>query len=255
MKKILLGLATIATMASADFLGVSVGAGMWQENIDGYVKNGDKKNYLNNSSISITDQNNGNLKLSDEIKPYIWAKFIHPIPLIPNVRAEYRQYHTTGTNGHVVGKINMFGEDIDLTGVANTDITMNSYDVTAFYELKFFVEVEAGLGINVLDGTTDITVNGVKNSASFTAPIPYLYGRVESPTFMGFSFEAQAKYLDVSEAFYHDYQGAVKYHLPTPIIDISITAGYKTQEIYAEDGDDVTDMKFSGAYAELGARW
>ena len=96
---------------------------------------------------------------------------------------------------------------------------------------------------------------GDKISTTWTVPIPYLYGRVETPTIMGFSVEAQAKYIDVGTAYYHDYQGAVKYHLPTPIIDLSVTVGYKTQDIYGEDGDDASQLKFEGAYAEVGARW
>jgi len=252
MKKLALGLITAITLASADFIGASVGAGLWQENIDGYVKTNGDINYFNYED---GDPNTGNLKLSDELKPYVWAKIIHPIPLLPNLKAEYRQYHTTGKNGYVVGSVEFFGHKLTGAGTADTDITINSYDVTLFYELKFFFEVEAGLGVNVLDGTTEMVINGVYSSSDWNVPIPYLYGRVESPTFFGFSIEAQGKYLDVTDAFYHDYQGDIKYHLPFPVIDFSISAGYKSQEIYGKDGDDETDMKFEGAYVELGARW
>jgi len=40
MKKLLLGLALAGSLASADFIGTSVGAGMWHQNIGGYAKNG-----------------------------------------------------------------------------------------------------------------------------------------------------------------------------------------------------------------------
>jgi len=253
MKKILLGLVAAASIASADFIGASVGAGMWQENIDGYVKTGSDKNYFHNSNAK--NEGAGNLNLSNEVKPYIWAQIIHPIPLIPNIKAEYRQYHTTGS-GYVVGTLEVFGQKLTGAGSSDTDITINSYDITAFYELKLFFEVEAGLGVNVLDGSTEIVIDKTdKSTANWTVPIPYLYGRVETPTIGGFSIEAQGKYIDVSDAYYHDYQAAVKYHLPMPILDLTITAGYKSQEIYGKDGDNETDMKFSGAYAELGARW
>jgi outer membrane protein len=252
MKKLALGLITAISFASADFISASVGAGMWQENIDGYVKTGDDKNYFNKED---NNPKTGNLKLSDEVKPYVWAKIIHPIPLIPNVRAEYRQYHTTGKNGIAVGSVEIFGEKLTGAGTIDTDITIDSYDVTAFYELKLFFEVEAGIGVNVLDGTTEVVINGEKSIGNWTVPIPYLYGRVETPTLLGFSIEAQGKYVDVTDAFYHDYQGAIKYHLPIPIIDFTLSAGYKTQEIYGKDGDNETDMKFEGAYLELGARW
>ena len=257
MKKLLLGLALCGSVASADFIGFSVGAGLWQENIDGYIKTGDKTNYFNNPSISVTDPNNGNLNLSDELKPYVWAKIIYPIPLIPNVRAEYRQYKTSG-DGYAVGSVDVFGDNVlnlNVKTPIQTDMTINSYDITAFYELKLFFEVEAGVGVNALDGTTTTVTTAGKNTASWIAPIPYLYGRVETPTILGFSVEAQAKYIDVGSAYYHDYQGALKYHLPLPILDFSVALGYKYQDIYAEDGDNETDLKFEGGYAELGVRW
>ena len=257
MKKLAVGLITAISLASADFIGASVGAGLWQENIDGYVKTGEDKNYFNKKSAE-TDGNThtGNLNLSDETKPYIWAKIIHPVPLLPNIRAEYRQYHTTGTNGEVVGSVEIFGQKVTGAGVADTDITINSYDVTAFYELKLLFELEAGIGINILDGSTEIVIDKTnKSTANWTVPIPYLYARVETPTIAGFSIEAQGKYIDVTDAYYHDYQGGIKCHLPIALIDFTLSAGYKTQEIYGKDGDNETKMKFEGAYAELGARW
>ena len=254
MKKVLLGLALFGSIASADFIGASVGAGLWQENISGYVKSGDYTNYLN-KEVSLTDTKNGNLGLSDEVKPYVWAKIIHPIPLIPNVKAEYRQYETSGS-GKVVGHLEFFGSDIALAGTADTDVKIDSYDITLFYEVKLFVEVEAGIGVNLLEGETDIVINKVQeDSATWTVPIPYLYGRVETPTIMGFSAEAQGKYIDVDTAHYYDYQGGVKLHLPLAFLDMTIGAGYKYQEIYGEDGDDATMLKFEGYYAEVGAKW
>jgi outer membrane protein len=259
MKRVLLGLALFGSIASADFIGASVGAGMWQENIDGYVKTGDDINYMNKKSAE-TDGNEhtGNLGLSDEVKPYVWAKIIHPVPLIPNIKAEYRQYDTAG-DGIAVGTLKVFGQNISLNGKVHTEITINSYDVTAFYELKLFAEVEAGVGVNVLDGTTKVkqldSTNPISTETSWIALIPYLYARVETPTILGFSAEAQGKYLDVGSAYYHDYQGALKYHIVNTILDVSLALGYKYQDIYGEDGDNVTNLKFEGAYAELGVRW
>jgi len=253
MKKVFVGLLTAASLASADFIGVSAGAGMWQENIDGYVKSGNSINYLSKED---NDPNTGNLKLSNEIKPYVWVKVIHPIPILPNIKAEYRQYHSVGRDGTVVGETDFYGAKINAAGTADTDLTINSYDITAFYEMKLFFDVEAGFGVNVLDGKTDILVNNSDRYISnWTVPVPYLYGRVETPTLWGISVEAQAKYLEVSTAFYHDYQAGIKYHLPTPVVDVYFSTGYKQQEIYGKDGDDETDIKFSGAYAEVGAKW
>jgi outer membrane protein len=256
MKKLAIGLITAISLANADFMGVSVGAGIWQQNISGYAKVGDTINYFNNKAAETDgDNNTGNLGLEDTSNPYVWAQIIHPMPLIPNVKGQFTRYDTSG-DGIASGSIKIFGKEINLNNRVHTEMLINSYDLTFFYELKIFAEVEAGFGVNVLDGTTKVTPQGQDTTTTnWTVPVPYLYARGETPTILGFSVEAQAKYLDIGDAFYHDYQGAIKYHLPSPIIDVTISAGYRSQEIYGEDGDNTTDLKYEGGYLEVGARW
>jgi len=256
MKK-LLAITLIGSFAMADFLSISGGAGMWNENISGYTKSGSDINYFNKDD---GNPDTGNLKLQDKVRPYVWVKLIHPIPLVPNLKVQYTRYSTSGRDGTVVGSVDVFGETITGAGTADTDMSINSYDATFFYELKSALtlgfEIEAGVGVNVLDGTTDLTINKTDTThTTWTIGIPYLYGRVETPTFFGFSAEAQAKYLDIDTAYYHDYQTKVKYHLPLPIIDLTMSAGYRTQTIYGEDGDKSTKLKYNGIFAEVGARW
>ena len=258
MKKIILGLSLAASIASADWLGASAGAGIWQENISGYIKTGDTINYFNNKSAE-TDGNNktGNLGLEDKKQPYIWAKIIHPIPIIPNVKVQYTQYDTSGT-GLVTGNFKIFGSDVDINDRVHTDLKIDSYDATFFYELKpVIVDLEAGFGLNIWRGKTTIKslTTSQTSSATWVVPLPYLYARAETTPFFGISVEAQAKYLNVSVGHYYDYQGAIKYHLPLPILDISIAAGYKSQDILGRDGGDETRIKFRGAFAELGIKW
>jgi len=258
MKKLLLGLAIAGSLASADFIGASVGVGMWQENISGYVKTGDNINYLNNKAAE-TDGNTktGNLGLEDKKQPYVWAKIIHPIPIIPNVKLQYTKYQTSG-DGVATANLKIFGQSLDVNDRVHTDLTIDSYDATFFYEFKpVIVDIEAGVGVNVLKGSATVISKTTNKTASssFTAPLPYLYARAESTPVFGLSIEAQAKYLKVSIGHYYDYQGAVKYHLPLPILDISLALGYKLQDIYGEDGDNSTEMKFKGGYAELGVKW
>ncbi len=258
MKKLSLALLLGVAFANADFVGASVGAGMWQENIGGYVKNNGDTNYMNKKSAE-TDGNThtGNLGLSDETRPYVWAKIITPIPLIPNMKVQYTRYSTSGT-GLAVGNINIFGKTISLSDRVHTTIDINSYDATFFYEFKpEIVDIETGIGVNVLDGETTVTslTTNQTTKASWTQPIPYLYARLETMQIFGISAEGEAKYLDIGSAYYHDYQAALKYHFPTPVIDTTISVGYRYQDIYAEDGSDETELKFDGGFAELGLKW
>jgi outer membrane protein len=258
MKKIILGLGIAASLASADWLGASAGAGIWQENISGHIKTGNTINYFNNKSAETDgDRNTGNLGLEDKSQPYIWAKIIQPIPIIPNVKVQYTKYNTSGT-GLATGNFQLFGADININDRIHTDLTIDSYDATFFYELKpVIVDLEAGFGLNILDGKTTIkslTTNQT-SSASWMVPLPYLYARAETTPVFGLSVEAQAKYLNVAVGHYYDYQGAIKYHLPLPIFDISLAAGYKSQDILGKNGGDETNLKFKGGFAELGIKW
>ena len=256
MKKLLYGLVLCGSLASADFIGASMGAGVWQQNIGGYVKTGDDINYMNKKSAETDgDTHTGNLGLSDEKNPYVWAKIIHPIPLIPNIKLQYTKYDTKG-KGIVTSNFEIFGHNIPLMGEVKTEIKINSIDATFFYEMKPVVaDIEAGVGVNILQGTTDVKTLISSDSEDWTVPLPFIYARVETMNIAGFSVEAQGKYLNVSVGHYYDYQGAIKYHLPLPLIDISASIGYKKQDIYGEDGDNSTKIKFDGGFAELGVKW
>jgi outer membrane protein len=257
MKKLALSLLVAGSFASADFLSISAGAGVWQENISGYVKSGDTINYMNNKSAETDgNDNTGNLGLADKTQPYIWVKLIHPIPLIPNVKLQYTKYSTSG-DGIASGKLKVFGKSISLSDRVHTDLDINSYDATLFYEFKpVVVDLEAGIGVNVLSTDTTVKTSIQTSSASTVTPIPYLYARAETMQFLGFSIEAEGKYLNVSgTGHYYDYSSALKYHLPLPVLDISASAGYRYQDILGEDGDNETKLQFKGAFAEVGVKF
>jgi outer membrane protein len=260
MKKLALSLLVAGSFASADFLSVSAGAGVWQENISGYVKNGDTINYMNKKSAETDgDNKTGNLGLQDKNQPYIWVKLIHPIPIIPNVKLQYTKYSTSG-DGIASGKLKIFDRTIAyLNDKIHTDLDINSYDATLFYEFKpVVVDLEAGVGVNVLLTDTTVTSKTTQqtSSASTVAPIPYLYARAETMQFLGFSIEAEGKYLNVSgTGHYFDYSSALKYHLPLPVLDIYASAGYRYQDILGEDGDNETKLQFKGAFAEIGVKF
>jgi len=258
MKKLALSLLIAGSFASADFLSISAGAGVWQENISGYVKTGDNINYMNNKSAE-TDGNNktGNLGLGDTTQPYVWIKLIHPIPVVPNVKLQYTRYSTSG-DGIASGSFKVFGNEITANDKIHTDLDIDSYDATFFYEFKpAVVDLEAGVGVNALNTHIKVKSYSTNKTSSTTAwaPIPYLYARAETTPLFGFSVEASAKYLSASLGHYYDYTGAVKYHLPLPVIDITASLGYRYQDILGKNGGDETKLQYKGAFAELGVKF
>jgi len=107
MKKISLVLAGILagfSFANADFLSISAGAGIEQQKISGYVKNGNTINYFHNKSAETDgNYNTGNLGLKDKNNPFVWLKIIHPIPVVPNIKFQYTKYHSTGHSNYIAG--------------------------------------------------------------------------------------------------------------------------------------------------------
>jgi outer membrane protein len=255
MKKILLSSLValgLSTSVNADFIGASVGAGVWNQKIDGYIQTGDDKNYFNNSN---NEAGTGNLGLNANMKPFIWAKIIHPVPLIPNLKVEYREYDLSG-DGTATTNFKIFGESVSVSGNVHTDIEIKSYDATFFYEIKpVVVDLEAGFGVNLLQGKATVSDSTLSSSANFVAPLPYLYARAETMKFYGFALEAQAKYIEVKNNYYKDFDAGLKYFAPIPVLDVSAKIGYKMQDIKGVSGDNSTKIEFEGAYAEIAVKW
>ncbi|NPA54884.1 MAG: TIGR04219 family outer membrane beta-barrel protein [Epsilonproteobacteria bacterium] len=259
MKKILLmGLIGLSA-ANAEIIGMSGGVGIWKENISGYIKTGDNINYLHNqSALSDGNDKTGDLGLANKSHPYVWLQLIHPLPLIPNIKLQYTRYDTSG-DGVASGDLKIFNKTITANSAVHTDLTIDSYDMNVFYNIEPIVaNINVGVGVNVLCGDTSVTVKSTNqtSSASFTTPIAYLYANVDSMTLFGMSASAQVKYLNISSlGHYYDYDFNVQYHLSTVIIDATISVGYRYQDILAKDGDDETNLKFNGGYAQIGLKW
>ena len=266
MKKIsiiLSGFVLGAGIANADMLSISAGVGIEQQKIDGYVKSGDTKNYFNNKSAENDgNPNTGNLGLDDKNNLFFWAKIIHPIPVIPNIKFQYTKYHSTGHSNYIAGNIEIFG-DVDIPTAltdADTKMDINSYDITAFYEFNpVFADIEIGAGADIWDGKTKIydnTSNKEIVNQSFTVILPYVYGHIETMKIFGFSALADIKWAKAGDNHHYDYLGALKYTVDVPgPVNPFIKVGYRYKEAYGVDGDNTTKLQYKGAFAEIGARF
>jgi len=267
MNKLSIALITagLFTFASADFLSVSAGAGYEQQNIDGYVKLDNTVNYFNKKSAETDgDASTGNFGLKDKKNPYVWFKFIHPLPLLPNVKIQYTRYHSTGHSDYIAGDIEIFGDVSIKTAIVNADTEQNidSYDLTLFYEFKPVVaDIEVGFGADYWKGHTKIygtaageTKNWVDDD--WTVVLPYLYGHVETMSFFGVSAIADVKWAKAGDNHHYDYQGAVKYTIDVPgPVNPFVKLGYRYKEAYGVDGDNETKLKYKGAFLEVGAKF
>ena len=267
MKKISLVLTLALSVVNADFLSVSAGVGYEQQKIDGYVKLKNTINYFNNKSVE-TDGNKdtGNFGLEDKNNPYVWVKFIHPVPIIPNIKLQYTKYDTSGHSDYISGNVEIFGDVSIPTALTNADTTqtINSYDVTFFYEMKPVVaDIEAGFGLDVWQGNTKIygteSVSGIRKTwvdNDWTVILPYLYAHVETINIFGFSLIGDVKWAKAGDNHHYDYQGAIKYTIDIlGPVNPFIKAGYRYKEAYGVDGDNETLLKYKGAFLEIGAEF
>ena len=267
MKKISLALVLsgVLSVATADILSFSAGAGYWQENISGYIKSGNVINYFQNKQAETDGNNNtGNFGLRDKNNPYLWIKLIHPVPVIPNIKLQYTKYDSTGYSSYISAGDISFGDDkIDVSlNNATTTQKINSYDLTLFYQFNpSFADIEVGLGVDLWQGKTKIygTGNGETKTwvdESWTVPLPYLYGGIETMKFYGFSFNANVKLAKISDAHHYDCQGSLKYTIDIlGPVNPFLKVGYRYKELSAEDKDDKMVLKYKGAFLEIGAKF
>jgi len=250
MKKVLTSLvclAAAATIASADFARVELGAGMWNQTPKG--------------SISYTDSGATGSDTSDEKEQqqaYIWLLVKHPIPILPNLRLEYAGITT---NGVASGK---FKEWEVPTGTSTkTTLEMTQYDVIPYYNIldnTFWMTLDLGLDLKIMNTTykaNPITgFVGYNDTTSVVMPLLYVRTRVEIPV-TNIGLEADVKYISFDSNTMYDARVKVDYTLGfIPIIQPALEVGYRVQKIETDGGEDAkVDLEFSGVYAGLMLRF
>ena len=254
MKKTLITLVALATLvstASADFLRVEAGLGVWAQ--------------TNVGLISYTDNDTEATDLSSEKElatNYLWAYIKHPVPIVPNVRLEYSKVES---EGQLKGKWK--GGSIPTGNVFPTTLEMTQIEVIPYYNVldnTFWVTLDLGIAIKMIDykakGTTDIAIMSIENyneSDSFLAPLPYLRARGQLP-FMDIGVEAIVKYGSMDGNTFSDMSLKVDYTFDfIPLVQPGLELGYRQMIMDAKsaDGKTVIDLDFSGMFFGLMVRF
>jgi len=249
MKKIISSLAIATTLVSsayADFLRVEAGAGVWSQTPSGYVERTDGDGALELKGSYTSNENS-----SSEF--YLWALFKHPIPIIPNIRAEYVTLEDDGTLGvdTTVGGIPASG--------AKATLSTTQLDFIPYYNiLDNTMWITLDLGIDLKYTTTDADVGldlpivGYKtiysDSDSFWLPLLYVRGRVEVPG-TGLGVESDVKYITDGDSTVYDIRAKVDYTFGvSEALDLGLELGYRTQKYDIIDGKDKAYLTYDGVY-------
>ncbi len=219
MKKKLLALTLLTGLSNnvmADvILGTYFGGDIWQSGIDG----------------SIDYKGDGlNTSYEDTYNYRLYFKFEHPIPLIPNASLRFSNIDVEGSGD-------------------NENVNLKTMDYTLYYEFldNSIVSFDAGVTLRMLEGTYE---DGSTNE-SFSAPLPmgYLSAEVGLPLFPLKGF-AMVNAIGLAGDVYSDAEVGVAYMInPGYVLDWSIRAGYRVQQLDLDDIDGVSaDATIEGAF-------
>ncbi len=220
MKKQLLALTLLTGFSNgvaADMLGTYFGADVWQSGVDGTMS-------YNNNALNANYEDTYNYRM--------YAKFEHPIPLIPNGALSFSNVDVEGSTA---------GENVNLKTV----------DFTLYYEFldNDIVSLDAGVTWRQLSGTFE--EGGTEHSFSGPLPMGYAYGEVGLPMFPLKAF-AMVNAIGITGDVYGDAEVGVSFLLnPSYVLEWSIRAGYRVQQLDFDVDGVKADATIDGVFVGL----
>jgi len=211
-----------ALTASADFLRVEGGAGVFQADPGGTF---DAAN--GGADIDLKDAG-----METESDLYLWAYLKHPVPLVPNVRLEYLSLaHSPDGNG--------------------STFDVNELDAVLYYNLlddTFFVTVDVGVDIKYVSSDS----KGFDDSQ--TLGLLYARARVEPTSSLGFEMLLKATGYEDNKGY--DLRIKADYTLDfIPLVQPGLELGYRIHKIEYAIGDYINKGEYSGIYGGLMLRF
>ena len=243
MKKLLVAATLAAALSSSvqadTLLGVYVGGQIWANDASGsFGDSGDQSTF----------------NLEDETQSSFFIALEHPLPLIPNARVSRTTLDTTGSQTLTD---NFSFDNKDFSGAVDVTFDLTYTDYTLYYEIFDNDLISVDFGITGRDFDTDITVTDADDanevgdlSATGIVPMLYAYTNIGLP-FTGFNVYAEGNFLSLDSNVLYDLQVGVSYELiDNLVVDINLTAGYRTVKLEIDDLDDLhSELDFNGVFA------
>jgi len=232
-----LSLTLASPLAFADrILGVHGGVGYWL---------GDYSGELGEPSISASD-----LDLDDSDNSYIYLALEHPIPLVPNIRAQYNHINSDQTS--------TISQDFSLDGVnfpagdqVLSELELNHVDVTLYYQLlDNWINLDLGLTARKFDGFAFAQSATISQEVDLDAVVPMVYGMAQFDLpFTGWSLGAEGNAFSFDDNELTDYSVRLRYMLQS-VLDLGVELGYREMSLEL-DGPAQTDVNLDGIYGAL----
>jgi len=230
--------------ATADILGVTVGANYWNYDISGTAR------YETKDSSNDIDVNK-DLGYDDGNLGHYYIELEHPVPFLPNVRVSKTDIDEDA-NGKL-SKTVVYGGTIFF---ANEDVSskvqLDQTDITLYYSpLDTVVNIDVGLNAKYIDSKARITgaISGTQNSdVSGWVPMAYAGVGIDLPL-TGLAVSADGSYIKYESSSFYDYTLRVTYTSPW---HVGADVGYRKIKLDLDDFDDsFADVEFDGPYAGL----
>lgn len=226
-------------------LGIYAGAGIWQQNYDGSVRDLDSLGLV---GTEIDFEND--LGLDDEDGNVFYIALEHGVPGLPNIKLQHTELEIDANNTLSM-PIEFGDQSFSIADDIATEADLTHTDLTLYYQLlDNWVSLDLGLTVRFFDGFVDISSSTASAREEFEAPVPLLYlaTRFDLPLsglYAGVSINA----LGDGDNNLVDYQAALGYESD---FGLGIEGGYRGLNLDLDDVDDIeVDLTIDGAFFSL----
>jgi outer membrane protein len=240
MKKVILvsSLLAMSGLTQADTLGLTIGVNAWQQSFDGSARSGDQ-----GSSIDLEDD----LNYDNDTGANLYVSFEHPIPLIPNFRAEFTELKVEDNNT-LIRNINVNGSDYVTTTSLESSTDLSHTDLTAYYELlDNWISLDIGVTVRFFQEGIELSALGQADEIEIDYTLPMLYAatKFELPL-SGLYVGARANASNYDDKDVLDYSVNLGYETD---LGLGLELGYRSLSMEESGRSQAYDVDVDGAYA------
>ena len=227
--------------ASADAVGLRIGAYAWQQEFEGTVQDGP-------TEIDI----NSTLGLDDETNNVFYVALEHPIPVLPNIALSHTEMEVSARNR--LNENFVFDDQVFIvTDTVTTNADLSHTDLTLYYEvLDNWVSLDLGLTVRAFDSSIDIKSSSGDAELDIDGALPMLYAAVKFDLpLTGLYVGASGSGISYEDSSITDYMLNIGYETT---FGLGVEAGLRSFDINYEDEDDDTeqaDLTVDGSYVSL----
>jgi len=242
----------IALPVISHAMGLEMAVSAWRQSPQGDIS-------YKKLNISDTVDLERDLRYDDENRIMGRLKLNTP-PLIPNIYLMATQMEFDG-----VGKktVNFKFGDVQFSAdqYFYSKLRLHHYDIALFFGIPLLktatlkrLNIELGLNARIIDLKAEIQqfYTGLRESKSYTLPIPMVYVAAQITPVKNIVLEAEARGITYSNDHMYDVIGRLKLKTFGPIF---ISGGYRYEDIDIDEKDVKADVTFKGPFLETGIQF